>query len=145
MTTIVQALPHDLAVIAALGTIAGSHPVGFAHAPTGALDAVRQGTGPDYLVLYPLNSLRDGSSEDPFADGEFVYQITCVGRLADGVRYLVGQLEAALAGVSIAGRSVMQVIPEDDGAVRPDMDVIQENGLPVMIATPRYRISTTPA
>ncbi len=141
MTTIVEPLPHDLAVIAALGTIAGSHPVGFAEALDGALAAVQAGTGPDYMILYPLNSLRDGSLDDPYADADFVYQITCVGRLAAGVRYLVGQLDAALAGVTITGRSVMQVIPEDDGAVRPDTDVTP----PVFIATPRRRISTTPA
>ena len=136
--TIVQALPHDLAVIAALQTL--GKPVGFAEAPDGALEAVQAGTGPDYLILWPLNSLRDGSLGDPYSDGEFVYQITCVGRLAAGVRYLVGQLESALAGVSITGRSVLQIIPEDDGGVRPDTDVTP----PVFIATPRWRLSTTP-
>lgn len=141
MTTIVQPLPHDLAVIAALGTIAGSHPVGFAEAPDGALEAVQARSGPDYYILYPLNSGRDGSLGDPFADADFHYQITCVGRLANGVRYLAGQLEAALAGVSIAGRVVLQVEIEDDGAVRPDNDVTP----PVFIATPRVRLSTVPA
>ena len=148
MTTIVQPLPHDLAVIAALeatvvadddGTLVPVT-VGYATAPEGALEAVQNRTGPDYLIAFPLNSLRDGTLADPFRDGEFVYQITCVGRLAAGVRYLVGQLEAALAGITITGRSVLQVIPEDDGAVRPDTDVVP----PVFIATPRYRLSTVP-
>ena len=139
MPTIVQPLPHDLAVIAALEAI--GRPVGFAEAPDGALAAVQAGTGPDYMLVFPLNSLRGGSLGDPYSDGEFVYQITCVGRLAAGVRYLVGQLESALAGVSITGRSVLQVTPEDDGGVRPDTDVTPA----VFIATPRYRLSTTPA
>lgn len=136
--TVVQPLPHDLAVIDAVETI--GRPVGFAAAPAGALEAVQDGTGPDYYIVYPLNSLRGGTLGDPHSEGEFVYQITCVGRLAAGVRYLAGQLESALAGVSITGRTVLQVIPEDDGAVRPDTDVTPA----VFIATPRCRISTTP-
>lgn len=136
--TIVQPLPHDLAVIAALETI--GKPVGFAAAPEGALEAVQDRTGPDYMIAYPISSGRDGSLGDPWADADFHYQITCVGRLADGVRYLAGQLEAALAGVSITGRSVLQVEVTDDGAVRPDNDVTP----PVFIATPRVRLSTVP-
>lgn len=137
--TIVQALPHDLAVIDAVETI--GKPVGFAEAPEGALEGVQNRTGPDYFIVWPLNSLRDGTLADPFRDGEFVYQVTCVGRLASGVRYLVGQLEAALAGITITGRTVLQVIPEDDGAVRPDTDVTPS----VFIATPRFRLVTVPA
>lgn len=136
--TVVQVLPHDLAVIDAVETT--GKPVGFAQAPAGALAAVQAGTGPDYYVVHPISGTRDGSLSDPFADADLVYQITCVGRLAAGVRYLVGQLETALAGVSISGRSVLQIVPEDDGAVRPDFDVDP----PVFIATPRYRLSTTP-
>lgn len=137
--TVVDVLPHDLAVIDAVETI--GKPVGYAQAPAGALEGVQNRTGPDYIVAYPLNSVRDGSLADPFADVDLVYQFTCVGRLAAGVRYLVGQLETALAGVSITGRAVLQVVPEDDGAVRPDTDVDP----PVFIATPRYRLRTVPA
>lgn len=138
MSTIVKPLAHDLAVITALETI--GKPVGFAQAPAGALEGVQDGTGDDYMCLYPLNSLRDGSLGDPYSDGEFVYQVTCVGRLAAGARYLTGRIEAALAGVAITGRVVTQVIPEDDGAVRPDFDVTPA----VFIATPRWRITSVP-
>lgn len=138
MTTIVKPLPHDLAVIAALETT--GKPVGFAEAPAGALEAVQDRSGPDYMVLYPLNSVRDGSLGAPYSDAELAYQVTCVGRLASGVRYLVGLLEPALAGIAVAGRSVT-VIPEDDGAVRPDTDVTPH----VFIATPRFRLASTPA
>lgn len=138
MSTIVKPLPHDLAVIAALETT--GKPVGFAEAPEGALEGVRLRTGPDYYVLYPLTSRRDGSLGDAYSDGEFVYQVTCVGRLASGVRYLAGLLEPALAGITITGRKVIQTVPEDDSGVRPDTDVTPH----VFIATPRYRLVTVP-
>lgn len=134
----VALLPHDLAVIAALETI--GKPVGFGIAPDGALEGVRTRNGPDYMVLYPINTVRDGSLGDPWIDAELIYQITCVGRLAEGVRWLVDQIEPALLGVTVAGRSVIQVIPEDGGQVRPDFDVSP----PVLIATPRYRLQTVP-
>jgi hypothetical protein len=138
VSTLVELLPHDLAVLAALETI--GKPVGFAAAPDGALEAVRARTGPDYMVLYPLNSVRDGSLADPWMDADLVYQVTCVGRLAAGVRWLTDRIEPALAGVSIAGRAVVQVTPEDGGQVRTDFDLTP----PVFIATPRYRITSVP-
>jgi hypothetical protein len=137
--TVVQPLPVDLAVKTALATI--GKPVGFAEAPPGALAALQgDPPGSDYLILYPINSVRDGSLGDPFADAEFVYQVTAVGRLADGVRWLVSRIETALLGVTVADRAVIQVIPEDDGAVRLDSDVTP----PVFLATPRYRLVTVP-
>lgn len=145
MRSTVDLLPHDLAVIAALETI--GKPVGFAAAPPGALEAVQNGTGPDYCILYPLNTLRGGtdlslsSLADPFTDAELIYQITCVGRLAAGVRWLVDRIEPALLTVEIPGRSVVQVRPEDDSRVSPDFDVDP----PVFSSTPRYRITTVPA
>ncbi len=139
MTTVVNLLPHDLAVIAALQTI--GKPVGFAEAPAGALAGVQARTGPDYVIAYPLQSQRDGTLGDPYSDADLVYQFTCVGRLAAGVRWLVDQIEPALATVAITGRAVLQVVPEDGGQVRPDFDLDP----PVFIATPRFRISTTPS
>lgn len=134
----VALLPHDQAVIAALQTI--GKPVGFGAAPAGALTAVQNKTGPDYLIVYPLTALRDGGLGDPYTQAELTYQITCVGRLAAGARWLVDQVEPALLAVAITGRSVIQIIPEGGGQVRPDLDVTP----PVFIATPRYRIRTVP-
>lgn len=136
--TLVEALPHDLAIIAALETL--SRPVGFAEAPKGALKAVQLKTGPDYLILYPISSNRDGSLGDAWAEADFSFQVTCVGREAAGVRWLVGRIEYALLGVTVSGRVITQVVVEDDGAVRPDFDVDP----PVLVATPRYRISSVP-
>ena len=141
MRTIVEPLPHDLAVIDALETT--GKPVGFAAAPDGALDGVLNRTGSDYYVVYPIaGGRRDGTLNDPYADGEFVYQVTIIGRMPEGVRYLAGLIEPALLGITVADRVVTQVIPEDMGAVAADRDV----GPPhPFYATPRYRLSTTPA
>lgn len=141
MRTIVTPLPHDLAVKAALETT--GKPVGFAQAPDGALDGVIDGTGDDYYVLFPIGGgRRDGSLGDPYADGEFVYQITIVGGLPEGVRHLAGLIEPALIGVTVTGRVITQVIPEDLEGVFADKDV----GPPhPFYSTPRYRLATTPA
>lgn len=139
MATVVDLLPHDLAVIARLETL--GKPVGFAEAPAGALEGVRLRTGPDYMILWPLNSLRDGTLADPFRDIELVYQVTCVGRTANGVRWLISRIETALLGATITGRTITQVIPEDGGQVRTDDDIVPN----VFLATPRFRLSTVPS
>ena len=140
MRTTVDVYPHDKAVLAALATI--GKPVGFALAPEGALDAITKPpyAGPDYLILYPLNTGRDGGLADPYDEAELIYQVTVVGRTAAGVRWLVDQIEPALLGVSITGRSVAWVQPDDDSGVRPDFDTKP----PVLVATPRFRIKTVP-
>ena len=139
--TIVTPLPHDLAVVDALETT--GKPVGFARAPDGALDGVLAGTGSDYYVVYPIGGgRRDGSIGDPYADVELVYQITVIGRLPEGVRYLTGLIEPALLGTTVANRVVSLVIPEDLEGVFADRDV----GPPhPYYSTPRYRLVTTPA
>lgn len=142
----VAILPHDLAVVAALGTITGSHPVGLGAAPDGALDALLAGTGPDYIIVYPLNgSTRDGTLGAPYIDADLSYQFTVVGASAEGVRWLADRIEAALASLSISGRTVMYVDPVDAGAVRRETDVRPDYvGVGLFVATPRYSIATTP-
>jgi len=135
----VDVYPHDMAVIEALETI--GHPVGFGQAPPGALEGVVKRTGPDYLVLYPLGSARDGNLGDPWTDAALTYQVTVVGRTAPGVRWLLDKIEPALLAVAVPGRAVRSVTPEDDSGVRPDFDTDP----PVLIATPRFRILTVPA
>lgn len=137
--SVLALLPHDQAVIAALQTI--GKPVGFAAAPPGALSGVQNKSGPDYYLIYPLNTTRDGSLADPFTQGDLSYQVTCVGRSAAGVRYLVDRAEEALRTVTVAGRSIIQFVPEDGGQVRVDFDVDP----PVFLATPRYRFRSVPA
>ncbi len=137
MSTIVKPLPHDLAVKAALETL--GKPVGFAAPPPNALMNMKAG-GPDYLIVWPISSGRDGSLGDPWADGSFSYQIDCVGRLPAGVRWLVGEIPAALASLAIAGRAITQIVPVTDGRVMVDFDVDP----PIYTAQPEVRITTVP-
>lgn len=141
MRTIVTPLPHDLAVKAALETT--GKPVGFGRAPDGALDGVLSGSGSDYYVVYPIGGGgRGGSLSDPYADVELVYQFTIIGRMPEGVRYLAGLIEPALIGITVTGRTITQVIPEDLEGVYADRDV----GPPhPYYSTPRYRLATTPS
>lgn len=138
MSTIVKPLPHDLAVVAALETI--GKPVGFAKAPANALENLKAG-GPDYMIAWPISSGRDGSLADPWSDGSFSYQIDCVGRLPEGVRYLIGEIDEALASVAITGRAVTQIVPVSDGRVLGDFDTSPH----IYTAQPERRIETVPA
>ena len=140
MRTIVEPLPHDLAVVDALETI--GKPVGFAAAPAGALTASGL-PAEDYIVLYPIGGgRRDGPMNDPYADAQLVYQTTIIGRMAEGVRWITGQIEEALLGVTVAGRVIIQVVPEDLEGVFADRDV----GPPhPYYSTPRWRLWTVPA
>jgi len=137
---IVDILPHDQAVLDALGTVGLE--VGFAEAPAGALDGVRERTGGDYIVLYPIVGSRRSSSLDSVDDdADLIYQTTIVAREPEGARARIADIEAALAAVAIPGRVVVRVTPAGTGDVRPDPDVKPA----VFIATPRWRLWTTPA
>lgn len=118
--TVVSPLPHDLAVKAALETI--GRPVGYGAAPAAALEDSGL-PAQDYLVLYRVSGQRDGTLSDPFGDGLLTYQTTAVGRLPDGVAWLLGRVEAALATVTITGRAVLQVEPVAEQGPQPDRDV----------------------
>lgn len=138
MTTFVKPRPHDKAVTAALATI--GQPVDFGKPPTDALANLRAG-GPDYLIVWPVSSSRDGSLADPWSDGSFTYQIDIVGRSPAGVRHLAGMIEEALVGVTVADRVVTMVEPLTDGRLDPDFDTDP----PIYTAKPEIRLHTVPA
>lgn len=138
MSTIVEPLPHDLAVVAALRTI--GKPVEFARAPANALENLRS-DGPDYMTVWPISSGRDGSLADPWSDGSFSYQFDIVARLPEGARYLIARIDQALASLVIPGRAVTQIIPVSDGRVLGDFDVTPH----IYTAQPERRIETVPA
>lgn len=102
-------------------------------------DASAEDLEAPYVVVYRLNGTRDGEAAAPDDRGEFIYQITCVGRLASEAERLAERSETALRSMTVAGRAV-QVWVEADGAVNRDDDVTP----PVFYATPRFRIWTTP-
>lgn len=150
VTTRPDILAHDLAVLDRLKTI--GRPVEFGRAPDGALNRLLQdpstaGGNDDYMVLYPIaGGSRDGSLEDPYADIQLPYQVTCIGYAAAGVRWMVTRIEPALAGITITGRSIVQIIPDDPGPVRLDEDINPElAGTGLLVGTPRFTLHTTPA
>lgn len=131
---------HDEAVREAVETV--GRPTGLAEAPAGALDAVVDGTGPGYYVIYPIpGGSRDGSVADPYADIELVYQITCVDRGPEGARWLSDRLEAALAALTVPNRAVMWVTPTPPSGVFKDEDTAAK---PLWSTAPTFRIRTTP-
>lgn len=137
MRTVLEYLPHDLAVLSAIQTIG---PADLGRAPANALNDRGQVVA-DYLIVYPINVTRDGSNADPYADAWFDYQVTVVGRLPAGVRDRVSQIEPALLTVSIPDRTVMHVEPIGGSRIDIDRDV----GPPhPYFATPIFRLSTTP-
>jgi hypothetical protein len=138
--TVVEILPHDLAVVAAIET--AGKPVGLAEAPDGALEALTEtDDGPDYVILYPISGLRSPISlVDATGDVELVYQTTIVARRPEGARYLIDKIETALLEVAVDGRHVVRVTADEVGQVRPDTDLTPH----VYLATPRWRLWTTP-
>lgn len=90
---------HDNAVVAAVASI--GRPTGYGDAPAGALaNLLKNPPGPGYYIVYPLpGGMRDGSMSDPYADVELVYQVTCVDRGPEGVRWLTDQLESKFAAL----------------------------------------------
>lgn len=139
--TPVEILPHDLAVKTALETI--GKPVGFSEAPAGALDALRAGTGEDYIILDPISGLRQPTSaKDSEGDAVLVYQTRIVAQLPEGARDLIALVETALRVVEIPDRIVVRVTADEIGQVRPDNnDQVKPT---VFLATPRWRLWTTP-
>jgi hypothetical protein len=137
--TVVEILPHDLAVVAAIETI--GKPVGLAEAPDGALEAITEGDGPDYVIVYPISGLRSAISlVDATGDVELVYQTTIVARRPEGARWLIDRIESALSGLTVDDRHIVRVTPDEVGQVRPDTDLTPH----VYMATPRWRLWTTP-
>lgn len=140
--SVVDPLPHDIAVTSALATLGRA--VGYAEAPVGALTALRAAPSDAtkaYFVVWPVpGGDRDGSMDDPFADVELVYTLWVVGGRPTHVRTLTGAIEAALVNVSITGRRVLSVELVLGGVTK------DESTTPaIFTATPQARISTTPA
>lgn len=101
-------------------------------------DANGAGLSPPYYVLYPVDGgSLSGAADDPDKHRELIYQVTCVGRLAAEVRWLLGLLHTALDGqpLTVAGRYVQAIRPmQATAAVHRDEDVTP----PVFFAAPRW-------
>lgn len=118
--TVVELLPHDLAVKTALETV--GKPVGFGTAPAGTLDSSGRPVA-DYFVFHRVSGQRDGSIADPYADAHLTYQVNAVCRMPEACADLIAEAEAALLGTVIAGRVVAQVEPVAEQGPQADRDV----------------------
>ena len=97
-----------------------------------------------YYVVYPLpGGVFDGTLGCPDDDASLIWQVTCIGATARQCEAAVDRANSVLIGqpLTIAGRFVCRVWADmAGGGVRRD-DTVQP---PVFIATPRYRIDSTP-
>jgi hypothetical protein len=126
---------HTDAVVAALRDSAGISSVG----EVGDGDA--EGLNAPYWVVYRIpGGSSSGELADPQGDAEFIYQISCVGISREQTEWMADKAtEVLFGGLVVAGRSVFMDI-EDHPGVRADHDISPS----VFVATPRYRIYTTP-
>ena len=137
--SVVDISAHDAAVLQALEVL--DRPVGFAEAPEGALEAVRDRSGEDYVIVYPVSGTRPASSAaDGDGDADLVYQTTVVAKDPMAARFLIQRIDQALRAMVVEGRAIVRFRPDVVGDVRRD-DTVQP---PVFIATPRWRVWTTP-
>lgn len=122
---------HNDAVIAAL--VAAGLTIGDGEAPE---------ADPPYGVVYQVPSAGlEGTLADPNADGELVYQVTCVGTTREQAQWVVDKAMALLDGFNVANRSIARVSVDSlPGVLRDD-----KLDPPLFYATPRFRVFSTPA
>lgn len=97
-----------------------------------------------YCIVYPLTGgTFDGPLGCPDDDASLIWQVTCVGRDRPQCEAIADRVNATLIGqpLTVPGRFIMRVWSDmAGGGVRRD-DTVQP---PVFIATPRYRVESTP-
>lgn len=97
-----------------------------------------------YCVVYPLaGGVFDGPLGCPDDDASLTFQVTCVGATRAQCEWACDTVNDLLIGqpLTVAGRFVYRVWADmAGGGVRRD-DEVQP---PVFIATPRYRVESTP-
>lgn len=97
-----------------------------------------------YRIVYPVpGGVFDGPLGCPSDDASLIWQVTCVGATSDQCEWVVDNTNELLVEqpLIVAGRFIQRVYLDMTGGVRRD-DTVQE---PVFIATPRYRIESTPS
>lgn len=103
-------------------------------------DGTAAGLTAPYAVVYALNPEFFGSLENPFEDGDLVYQVTCVGKTREQAEWVVDKAMALLDGFTVTGRSIAYVSVDGGPGTRPDYDVTPA----LFYSTPRFTIKTTP-
>ena len=103
-------------------------------------NASGDGLEPPYVVVYRIGGIRDGEASAPEDRAELVYQLTCVGAMAEAAEYLQDRAESAMRSLTVPGRAVRTWI-DSDGPVMRDDDLSP----PLWYATPRWRVWSTPS
>ena len=110
-----------------------------------------QGGGPGlgafkkYAIVYPLaGGVFDGPLGCPDDDASLTWQVTCVGVTRDQCEWVADKVNGILIGqpIVVAGRHISRVWADMAGGGARRDDEVQP---PVFIATPRYRVESTPA
>lgn len=144
MAALHQARPLTDAIVAALAVVVatgdGEQPDGSGWQGTpGASSFV------PYAVVHPIvggGPADDNTIEDPHADSESLYQVSCYGATRQQCEFVSDKVFPVMVALRpvLTGRAVMFVEAEMEGGARRD-DSIQP---PIWMGAPRYRFSTTP-
>jgi hypothetical protein len=97
-----------------------------------------------YRVVYPLaGGMFDGPLGCPDDDASLTWQVTCVGATRSQCEWVADETNEILIGqpLTVAGRFISRVWADMAGGGARRDDTVQP---PVFIATPRYRVESTP-
>lgn len=155
MTDLASLRTHTDAIVDALG---GSMKVFDAGGPDlnapghhGGAGWGWQGAGPGlgkfkpYCIVYPLTGgIFDGTLGCPDDDASLIWQVTCVGVTRAQCEWAADTVNDVLIGqpLTVADRFIARVWSDMAGGGARRDDEVQP---PVFIATPRYRVESTPA
>lgn len=148
MTDLAKLNPHTTAIVDALDAVLKTFDAG---APD--LDGGQgwgwQGDPPastfkPYLIVYPLpGGVFDGTLGCPSDDASLIFQVTAVGATRAQCEAAVDRANEVLVEqpLTVPGRYVARVQADMAGGGARRDDTVQP---PVFIATPRYRVDSTP-
>lgn len=144
MSDLALSRPHTAAVIARLesqGLVVGD--AGDPEDEYGWPDIPGQSQFVPYVIVYPAERQNDGSLGCPDEDSEIEWTVTCVGSTREQCEWLHDKVDATLIGhvLTVADRSLPRLWSPFGSFTRRD-DTVQP---PTYIATPRYRLVTTPS
>lgn len=98
-----------------------------------------------YWIVYPLSGgVFDGPLGCPSDDASLTWQVTCVGATREQCEWAVDKANELLVEQTliVAGRHISRVWADMAGGGARRDDTVQP---PVFIATPRYRVESTPS
>lgn len=126
-----------LAALEATGVVVGdaAPPDGY-----GWSTVAGQSTFTPHMILYPLTGRLDGMLAGAWDDGEFMYQVTCVGETREQCQWVVDKATGALVGQALDVETILVTLDDMAGVVRDD--TVQP---PVFMAPPRFKVWTTPS